>query len=109
MDTIASVSANAIEPSLEEGGLLLDVRKESEFTANHVVGAVSEPLDYWIDPSMVASYPNNTTYVHCAGGYRSVIACSLLKKLGLSDVINVEGGMDAIALTPIQRAQSSCL
>ena len=37
------------------------------------------------------------------------IACSLLKKLGLSDVINVEGGMDAIALTPIQRAQSSCL
>ena len=38
LDTIASVSANAIEPSLEEGGLLLDVRKESEFTANHVVG-----------------------------------------------------------------------
>ena len=109
LDTIASVSANAIEPSLEEGGLLLDVRKESEFTANHVVGAVSEPLDYWIDPSMVASYPSKSTYVHCAGGYRSVIACSLLKKLGLSDVINVEGGMDAIALTPIQRAQSSCL
>ena len=109
LDAIASVSANAIEPSLEEGGLLLDVRKDSEFTANHVVGAVSEPLDYWIDPAMVASYPNNTTYVHCAGGYRSVIACSLLKKLGLSDVINVEGGMDAIALTPIQRAQSSCL
>ena len=109
LDTIASVSANAIEPSLEEGGLLLDVRKDSEFTANHVVGAVSEPLDYWIDPSMVASYPSNSTYVHCAGGYRSVIACSLLKKLGLSDVINVEGGMDAIALTPIQRAQSSCL
>ncbi|MGB1050892.1 MAG: MBL fold metallo-hydrolase [Chitinophagales bacterium] len=109
LDSIASVSANAIEPSLEEGGLLLDVRKDSEFTANHVVGAVSEPLDYWIDPAMVASYPNNTTYVHCAGGYRSVIACSLLKKLGLSDVINVEGGMDAIALTPIQRAQSSCL
>ena len=109
LDAIASVSANAIEPSLEEGGLLLDVRKDSEFTANHVVGAVSEPLDYWIDPAMVASYPNNTTYVHCAGGYRSVIACSLLKKLGLSDVINVEGGMDAIALTPIQRTQSSCL
>lgn len=109
LDSIASVSANAIEPSLEEGGLLLDVRKDSEFTANHVVGAVSEPLDYWIDPAMVASYPNNTTYVHCAGGYRSVIACSLLKKLGLSDVINVEGGMDAIALTPIQRAQSTCL
>ena len=109
LDAIASVSANAIEPSLEEGGLLLDVRKDSEFTANHVVGAVSEPLDYWIDPAMVASYPNNTTYVHCAGGYRSVIACSLLKKLGLSDVINVEGGMDAIALTSIQRTQSSCL
>ena len=109
LDTIASVSANAIEPSLEEGGLLLDVRKDSEFTANHVIGAVSEPLDYWIDPSMVASYPSNSTYVHCAGGYRSVIACSLLKKLGLSDVINVEGGMDAIALTPIQCAQSACL
>ena len=109
LDTIDSVSANTIEPSLKEGGLLLDVRKESEFTANHVVGAVSEPLDYWIDPSMVASYPSNSTYVHCAGGYRSVIACSLLKKLGLADVINVEGGMDAIALTPIQRTQSSCL
>ena len=109
LDAIASVSANAIEPSLEEGGLLLDVRKESEFKANHVVGAVSEPLDYWIDPSMVESYPSHSTYVHCAGGYRSVIACSLLKKLGLSDVINVEGGMDAIVLTPIQRAQSTCL
>lgn len=108
LDTIVTVSANAIEPSLEEGGLLLDVRKESEFTANHVVGAVSEPLDYWIDPAMVASYPSHSTYVHCAGGYRSVIACSLLKRLGLADVINVEGGMDAIALTPIQRAQSSC-
>ena len=108
LDTIASVSANAIEPSLEDRGLLLDVRKESEFTANHVIGAVSEPLDYWIDPTMIASYPSNSTYVHCAGGYRSVIACSLLKKLGLSDVINIEGGIDAIALTPIQCAQSSC-
>ena len=108
MDRIESVLANAVESGLVKGGLLLDVRKKSEHSTNHVIGSINEPLDYWLDPKILDSFSTNSIYVHCAGGYRSVIACSLLKRLGLSKLINVEGGMDAIKLTSLQCGQSPC-
>ena len=47
-------------------------------------------------------------YVHCAGGYRSVIACSLLKRVGINNIINIEGGFDAIKKTTINLSAEDC-
>ena len=72
---------------------VIDVRKPSEFEAAHVKGAVNIPLDTLADPLNVAMIDdNNNLYVHCAGGYRSVIAASLLKRHGYHNLRNVLGG-----------------
>ncbi len=72
---------------------VLDVRKPGEFEGGHLKGATSLPLDTLIDPLVVASVSDeNNLYVHCAGGYRSVIAASLLKRQGYHNLRNVTGG-----------------
>jgi hydroxyacylglutathione hydrolase len=73
---------------------LLDVRREPEWHAGHIEGAEWFPLDNFkisapeLDPSAPVG-------VHCQGGYRSMIACSLLQRAGLNNVMNVIGGFDA--------------
>jgi rhodanese-related sulfurtransferase len=73
---------------------VLDVRREGEWQAGHIQGAAWFPLDNFrvsapeIDPSLPLA-------VHCQGGYRSMIACSLLRRAGVENVINVIGGLDA--------------
>jgi hydroxyacylglutathione hydrolase len=73
---------------------LLDVRREAEWQAGHIEGAEWFPLDNFkisapeLDPSAPVA-------VHCQGGYRSMIACSLLRRAGIENVINVAGGFDA--------------
>jgi rhodanese-related sulfurtransferase len=73
---------------------VLDVRREGEWQAGHIEGAAWFPLDNFkvsapeIDPSVPVA-------VHCQGGYRSMIACSLLRRAGVENVINVIGGFDA--------------
>ena len=77
------------DPKLE----VIDVRKPGEFEAGHVKGAVNIPLDTLTDTAIVASIEDdNNLYIHCAGGYRSVIAASLLKKQGYHNLRNVLGG-----------------
>ena len=72
---------------------VIDVRKPGEFEAGHVKGAVNIPLDTLTDTAIVASIEDdNNLYIHCAGGYRSVIAASLLKKQGYHNLRNVLGG-----------------
>lgn len=72
---------------------VIDVRKPSEFEAGHVKGANNIPLDTLTDTLTVANINDeNNLYVHCAGGYRSVIAASLLKKQGYHNLRNVLGG-----------------
>lgn len=72
---------------------VIDVRKPSEFEASHVKGASNIPLDTLTDTLTVANINDeNNLYVHCAGGYRSVIAASLLKKQGYHNLRNVLGG-----------------
>lgn len=74
---------------------IIDVRKKSEFDSEHVVGAVNAPLDYWQDqlPKLDKS---KKLYVHCAGGYRSMVFCSILKTKGYDNLINVRGGFNKI-------------
>jgi hydroxyacylglutathione hydrolase len=73
---------------------VLDVRREPEWQAGHIEGAEWFPLDNF-KISAPALDPSSPVAVHCQGGYRSMIACSLLQRAGLQTVINVTGGFDA--------------
>lgn len=74
---------------------ILDVRKKSEYDSEHIVNAINAPLDY-INNSMTAVDKNKTYYVHCAGGYRSMVFASILKARGYNNLIDVDGGFAAI-------------
>lgn len=72
---------------------VLDVRKVGEYDAGHIKNAQNIPLSELIDPLNMAQVDDEANlYVHCAGGYRSVIACSILKKEGFHNLRNVLGG-----------------
>jgi hydroxyacylglutathione hydrolase len=72
---------------------VIDVRKPGEFEAGHIKGAENIPLSELTDPLHMAQIDDEANlYVHCAGGYRSVIACSLMKREGYHNLRNVLGG-----------------
>ncbi len=97
VDTIPTVSAQefAKEEVKNPAINILDVRKKSEYDSEHIVSALNAPLDY-INDSMTMVDRNKTYYVHCAGGYRSMIFSSILKARGFDNLINVDGGFSAI-------------
>lgn len=107
-DSIQSISAFEFAHRHAQHPLtVIDVRKQSEYEAEHVEGSTNIALDY-INNNM-ASFPKDTTfYVHCAGGYRSVIASSILKARGYNNMINIEGGMSAIRETEVPCTQFVC-
>lgn len=74
---------------------LLDVRKESEYQSQHIEHAVNFPLDF-INQNMSMIDKNKKYFLHCAGGYRSVIAASILKSRGFEQVVNIKGGFKAL-------------
>lgn len=74
---------------------VLDARRKSEYDSEHVIGAVNTPLDYFED-NLALIPQKETAYVHCAGGYRSMIFASLANAKGYKNLINVEGGFKAI-------------
>jgi len=77
--------------------VVLDVRKPAEYAEGHLPGAVNLPLDDMNDPGSMASInETDNLYVHCAGGYRSVIASSLLKRQGIHNLRNIVGGWNKI-------------
>ena len=97
IDSVRSVSVAEMAAAAEAGSNLnvLDVRKQSEYDAEHVKGAVNASLDY-VNDSMQLVDKNKTWYVHCAGGYRSMIFISVLKARGFDNLIDVKGGFKAI-------------
>lgn len=104
-DTVHSISAVTLEEIIEETPEkktpVFDVRKEEEYAKSHIVGANSTPLDNINDH--ISEFPKKEEfYVHCAGGYRSMIGSSILKSRGYHNVINVLGGFDAIQKTDIK-------
>ncbi len=86
---------------------VVDVRKQSEYEAGHLTNALNIPLDY-INENMAGFPQHEVFYLHCAGGYRSVIAASILKARGYANLINVEGGYTAIKETPVSRTANVC-
>ena len=78
---------------------IIDVRKPTEFETAHVKGAVNMPLDTLMAPLTVAMIDDKSNlYIHCAGGYRSVMAASILKREGYHNLRNVLGGMAKMKL-----------
>lgn len=106
-DSIQEITADRFAHLFEEmpnNIQLLDVRRESEFESQHLLGAVNFPLDF-INRNMHLLHREQTYYVHCAGGYRSLIACSILKARGFHSVINIFGGFEALKQTRLPRTQ----
>lgn len=95
-DSIISADAQEFARLAAEWQLnILDVRRKSEYESEHIIGAVNAPLDY-INESMQLINRNKTYYVHCAGGYRSLVFISVLKARGFENLVNVRGGFAAI-------------
>jgi len=99
IDIIIDVEADelAMDIKFDDKLVVLDVRKELEYDDNHIKDALNIPLDSLTDPaSMIDLEDHLNIYVHCAGGYRSVIASSLLKRQGIHNIRNVAGGFEKI-------------
>ena len=108
VDSLESISAEEFAKRMESGDLhVVDVRKPGEFQSEHVEDAESKPLDY-INQQMDQWNDEDTKYLHCAGGYRSVIAASILKSRGIHDIVDVKGGYGAIKNTNIKVTDYVC-
>ncbi|WP_370392387.1 rhodanese-like domain-containing protein [uncultured Winogradskyella sp.] len=108
IDTLKSISAEEFSKLYEANkDYVFDVRREGEFTAEHVDGAKNTQLDYL--NRYLSEFPEDKTfYLHCAGGYRSVIAASILKSRGIHNLVDVAGGYKAIKQTDIPRTDYVC-
>jgi rhodanese-related sulfurtransferase len=95
VDMIQQVDVDQLQGLVAEGANVLDVRKKSEYDSEHVVDAENAPLDF-INDSMQQINKNKTYYVHCAGGYRSMIFISTLRARGYDNLVDVQGGFKAI-------------
>lgn len=94
-DSMQSVSAETLKKQLTNDVPVFDVRKDSEFESAHIPTARAASLEF-INQHLDKFPDKEPFYVHCAGGYRSVIAASILKSRGIHNVIDVAGGFKAI-------------
>ena len=97
IDQIESLSAAQMGQRLQNDPSIsvLDVRKATEFDSEHVIGAQNLPLDY-INDHLPELDKDKTYFVHCAGGYRSMIFNSILKARGYDNLIDIKGGFKAM-------------
>ncbi len=103
IDLIIDVEADelAMDLPFDENLVIVDVRRETEYANEHVKEAINIPLDQLTDPgSMVNLDDHHNIYIHCASGYRSVIAASMIKRQGIHNIRNVLGGIEAIKGLP---------
>jgi len=95
-DVVSSITAEQFKKQLDlKPQLVFDVRKENEYLSEHLIGANNTPLDFLNDH--LTEFPEtNPFFIHCAGGYRSMIASSILKSRGIHNLIDVKGGFKTI-------------
>jgi glyoxylase-like metal-dependent hydrolase (beta-lactamase superfamily II)/rhodanese-related sulfurtransferase len=106
-DTLAEITAEEfadLYSSTAKKINLLDARRESEYSSQHIEGAVNFPLDF-INENMGMLNKQKQYYIHCAGGYRSVIAASILKARGFENIVNICGGFKALSKTNLPKSQ----
>ncbi len=108
-DMIESVPATELSEALEKNKdtQIVDVRKTGEFSSEHILNAIHAPLSE-INLHLASMPSDGTFYVHCAGGYRSVIAASILKSRGIHNLKDVAGGFKAIKTTNIPLSDYVC-
>ncbi|SDK30341.1 Glyoxylase, beta-lactamase superfamily II [Catalinimonas alkaloidigena] len=108
VDQIRSISAEAFATELKQSARpVVDVRKPGEFAAEHVENAQNVPLDF-LNQHLAEIPRDEEVYLHCAGGYRSMIAASILKARGWEHITNIKGGFKDIAATDIPRTDYVC-
>lgn len=109
VDMIGSISAAKFANLLAQGKMekALDVRKESEYLSEHVVGVDNFPLD-WIHQNFAEIDPKKEYFLHCASGYRSLIAASIMKANGVDKVTDVRGGFNDIKETDAPITEYVC-
>ncbi|WP_103069626.1 MBL fold metallo-hydrolase [Aquimarina sediminis] len=107
-DTVTSIPALELKNIINNEEVpIFDVRKESEFVAEHIDKAHNSPLDFIND--YLTEFPTDKTfYIHCAGGYRSVIAASILKSRGIHNLIDIAGGFKDIKNVGITTTDFVC-
>jgi glyoxylase-like metal-dependent hydrolase (beta-lactamase superfamily II)/rhodanese-related sulfurtransferase len=106
-DSIHSISPQEFSNQLTAKSIVVDARKPSEFEAEHVTNALNIPLDT-INENFQSVPKGDDFFLHCAGGYRSVIMASILKSRGIHNLINVEKGMNGIKQTSVNCTQFVC-
>jgi hydroxyacylglutathione hydrolase len=108
IDTINRITPDQFKAQVKIGeSKIIDIRKQSEYSAEHIEEAFSKPLaniNDWIKDID----PKEHFFMHCAGGYRSMIAASILQARGFRNFSEIEGGFNAIAKTDLPRTDFVC-
>ena len=108
VDSINRITAAQFEKEVKIGeSKVVDIRKESEYEAEHLQEAYSKPLAY-INDWVKDINPKEHFFMHCAGGYRSMIAASILQARGYRNFSEIEGGFNAIAATSLPKTDFMC-
>lgn len=107
IDTIASISPDSfMNSAIADEATVLDVRRPGEYLDGHLADAQNVPLDY-LNDYMDKLQRNEKYYLHCKGGYRSVIMASILRSRGFENLVNIEGGYDQLKLLTKEEAHIS--
>lgn len=107
-DSIERINASTLEGKINAGEKnVFDVRKPGEYESSHIENVPNTPLDF-LNNHLGAFPTQEKTYLHCAGGYRSMIAASILKARGFHNMIDVIGGFGAIKQTKLKLVENVC-
>jgi rhodanese-related sulfurtransferase len=108
VDFVEGIDADGLKELIEKSEIeIFDVRKPGEYLSENITDAHSTPLDF-INDHMSEFPSNNPFYIHCAGGYRSMIAASILKSRGIHNLIDVKGGFGKIKESGIKVSDYVC-
>ena len=108
IDHITSITASEAKKIIDKGGAeIFDVRKDGEYQSEHLVNALSTPLSE-LNKHLNKFPEKGDVLVHCAGGYRSVIAASILKSRGIHNLMDVKGGYGALKKEDIEKTDYVC-
>jgi len=106
--SVSCISANSNE-LLKKKTVFIDVRRKDEYQINHIANSIHIPLKEIYNNTKKLE-KNTRYYVYCAGGYRSLIASSILKKMGFKDIVNINGGFSNIIKSkiPLKYCRNNC-
>lgn len=107
IDTVQRITAKEMEETYYNKLPLFDVRKKSEYDSEHIINVENIPLNQ-LNENMVQFPKNEPFVIHCAGGYRSMIAASILKQRGYDKVMDVDSGFSGLKETTLPKTNYVC-